>query len=250
MEYFFAHVENIPEGIGYGQFTPTHFTLIAIALILVAVIFRVYRMSGEKQRLVIRRAIALTLIAAEVIKFSVMAYIGVDITIYLPLEICSFAVWAIVYDAARYRSRSVHGILMYIFFPAALMALLFPSTTESPALNFFSIYQFLFHALIIAYVISRFLCGELKTGYTEVWPSIGKTCILAGAVYIVDCVFDRNFMFLRDNDNNSMLMIISGVTGEGLPYTLGLVVFVVIVIHIFFVIFKIAERLVVRNAGT
>lgn len=249
MEYFFAHVENIPEGIGYGQFTPAHFTLITVALIFVIAICRAYRVSAEKRRLVIRRAIATTLITIEVMKFSLMINIGVDVTIYLPLEICSFAAYAIVFDAIRYRSGFVHGMLLYIFLPAAAMALLFPSTSESPLLNIFVFHQFLFHALIIAYVLSRFLCGELDISYTGVWPSIGKTCVLAGAVYIVDCVFDRNFMFLRDNDNNPMLMIISGVTGEGLPYTLGLVVFVVIVIHIFFVIFKTAERLVVRNAG-
>ena len=109
--------------------------------------------------------------------------------------------------------------------------------------NYFTIHQFGFHGLIIAYVVARFFNREVTIDYLGVWKSVLKIVGIAAFVYIIDLVFHKDFMFLMHPDGNFLLSAIENVTGKGLPYTGGLVVFVIIMIHIFFVVFKLLEKL-------
>ena len=247
MEHFWDHNETVQDGMGYGQFTPAHLILVAISIVFIAAVVLAYKRSDEKRKILIRRIIGIGIIVIEVFKYSSYPIIGVNLSEYLPLEICSFAGYSILIDCLLVNSHFFSDLLMLMFLPGAIMPLIFPTTTILPAINYYTFHQFLFHSLIIAYVLMRFFCGELKPTYKGLWKSVPKILVLAGVIYIIDVVFDRNFMFLRRTFGNFLLNIIEGITGPGVPYTLGLLVLVMIVLHIFFVIFKILEKLFVKN---
>jgi uncharacterized membrane protein YwaF len=124
-------------------------------------------------------------------------------------------------------------MLLTMFLPAAIMAILVPTTSTLPAINFYTIHQFLYHGLIIAYVMTRFLYGEIPLSYPGVWKSILQIIMLATVIYIIDTVFNKNFMFLRDTYDNALLNVIWKITGGGIHYTGGLVCFCIIMIHVF-----------------
>ena len=236
-KYFWTHKNHIPEGIGYGQFTPAHFVWIAASAMFVAVISFVYSISGLADRYTILRTIAAILIIIDVIKLVLIGYSDVKVTEYLPLELCSFAAYFIVIDSIFPENTITPLMLLIVFLPAAIMAVVFPTTQTLPSFNFYTIHQFLYHDLIIAYVISRFISGEIDFSYLGVWISILSTLALAGIVYVIDTVFNRNYMFLRGTEGNPLLEVIWKVTKGGIAYTGGLVCFCIIIIHFFFLLF-------------
>ena len=247
MDLFWTHQDNIQKGLGFGQFSPAHFLLILLSFILIVFIIIKYKKSDSGSRLMMRRQIAVFLMVLEAVKLVVMAVTGARVSNNLPLEICSFGEYAIVLDAFLKNNKFLSKMLLYLFLPAALMSIVFPTTTILPVFNFFTIHQFLFHALIIAYALMRFVAKETETDYLSVWQSIAAISMIAMAVYVIDRVFDHNFMFLMDTYDNFMLNKIWNIAGGRLMYDLGLVIFSMIVIHIFYFIFAGINKQFIRR---
>jgi uncharacterized membrane protein YwaF len=238
MKYFWTHKDNIPQGMGYGQFTRKHFLWIAASVLFVACFVFFYRQADSARKLLMLRMTGISLIVIDIIKMTLIWFSDVDFFEYLPLKLCSFAAYSTVCDSFWTGNTFFPQLLVTLFLPAAIMAVLFPTTSDLPACNFYSIHQFLYHDLIIAYVTARFVCNEIPLTYGGVWPSIFKIIILAAVIYTIDTVFDRNFMFLRGTYGNPLLEAIRSRTGDGIAYTIGLVLFCIVMIHIFYVLFK------------
>ena len=243
MKYFWTHKDNIPEGVGYGQFTWKHFLWLAVTAAGAAAIVFLYMDADPQKKILILRSTGAALILSDVIKMILIAHQDVKFSEYLPLEICSFAAYFIVADSIWTGNTFFPEMLLTLFLPAAVMAVLFPTTSPLPAWNFYTIHQFLYHGLIIAYIAAKFVCREIPLTYPGVWLSIIKIIILAAVIYAVDTVFDRNFMFLRDTYGNPMLEAIRRITGDGIAYTGGLICFCIIMIHVFYLIFRLIEFL-------
>lgn len=243
MKYFWTHKDNIPEGMGYGQFTREHFIWIAITLVSAAAFVFGYAKALPAEKILMRRTVGAVLIIIDIIKMILIAFQDVKFSEYLPLELCSFAAYSIVLDSIWPANTFFPLMLLTLFLPAAFMAVLFPTTSPLPSLNFYTIHQFLYHGLIIAYVFARFVCREIPLTYPGVWLSIFRIIILAAIIFLIDTVFDKNFMFLRDTYGNPMLEVIRKVTGEGIAYTGGVVLFCIFMIHVFYFIFLFIQML-------
>ena len=246
MKYFWTHKDNIPEGMGYGQFTPGHFIWLAITAVFVFFYSLIYKHALPSEKIFLLRAVGAVLILSDVVKMFIIARSDVKLSEYLPLEICSFAAYFIVLDSIWYDRPFFLQMLLILFLPAAIMAVIFPTTTPLPMVNFFTIHQFLFHGLIIAYVTARFVSNEIPLDYPSVIFSIAKILVLVGIMYVVDTVFDRNFMFLRDTYGNPLLQVIWNRTKGGSAYTIGLICFCIFVVHVFYLIFKAINLLFLR----
>lgn len=239
MDDFWTHKENMPaEKSGYGQFTLKHFFLLAVSVFLIASFVILYQRSDEAKKILLLRSVAFTLIFIDIIKMILIHRSDVKLSDYLPLEICSFAAYFIVLDSVFTGNTIFPDMLLTLFLPAAIMAILFPTTSTLPMCNFYTIHQFLYHALIIAYIMARFLSREIPLTYPGVWTSILQILLLAGIIYLIDTRYDKNFMFLRDPYGNPLLGLIWKYTKGGFRYTLGLVAFCILMIHVFFVFFK------------
>ena len=244
IKYFFTHYDNIPEGLGYGLFTIKHFVLLLITILFIILTVKEYKKSNEAKRIKIRKIIAFTLIIIDVIKLIIMYLNPMDYTNYLPLEICSFAAYSIVLDSIYKDNKFFSEMLLLLFLPAAMTALLVPTTTALPIFNFFTIHQFLYHALIIAYVLMRYLNKEIKITYIGLWKSILKTVILASVIYCVDYIFNKNYMFLMNSAGNPALNIFYNLANGGKLYLVYLVIFVIFVLHLFYLLFKGLDKLI------
>ena len=245
-EYFWKQKAFVPKGIGYGQFSTVHLILIGITVIFTVAVSYVYNTSSAEVRSIIRIALAVALIITEIAKYSVIIIGHGDLKNYLPLEICSVAGYCMIIDSLMKGTSFITEMLLILFLPAAIMALIYPTSVDLPAINFFTIHQFIYHALIVAYVTARFSAGEIVMNYKGVWLSILTIFIIGMIVYLIDRIFHKNFMFLIHDERNAMLKKITAFCGKGFGYTAGLVTFCIIVIHIFYFLFKLLETIFLR----
>lgn len=246
MQHFWTHKDNIPEGKGYGQFGTGHLVWLFLTVLFTVGIVFVYSRLPVLQRVVLLRLIAAVLIIIDVIKMIIIRFSDVKFTEYLPLELCSFAAYFIVVDSIWTGNTFIKIMLLTLFLPAAIMAVLSPTTSPLPAINFYTIHQFLYHGLIIAYVMAHYACGEIHLIYLDVWKAILSVLLLAAVIYLIDVKFDKNFMFLRDTYDNPLLNVIWKYTKGGFAYTVGLVCFCIFVIHVFYLFFKIVGYFLLR----
>ena len=246
MNHFWIHQEKASEGYGYGQFTIKHLLLVALTAIATVFVCVLYINSNQVNRILIRRTIGITLIVIDIIKMIVLSKIDIELTDYLPLEVCSFAAYFIVIDSFWLSNNIIPQMLLTLFLPAAIMAIIFPTTTKLPVFNFFTIHQFLFHGLIIMYVFMRFFALEIPLTYSGVWKSILIVSCLVATMYFVDVKFDKNYMFLRDTFANPLLEFVKDKTKNNIGYTPGLLCFSAFMIHIFYFIFKLIEILLLK----
>jgi uncharacterized membrane protein YwaF len=245
-EYFWKQLNHVPEGVGYGHFSSAHFLLLGITLALSLVVAYIYRISTAEVRSVIRIAIAGTLLLSEIIKYSAIVITHGDLRNYLPLEVCSLAGYLMTVDSLQKGTTFITEMLLIIFLPAAFMALIYPTTVYLPLHNFFTYHQFLFHGLIVAYVLSRFFAGEIPMDYKGVWLSILTMVLIALFILMIDKKFNKNFMFLIHDEKNTMLMKITKICGSGVRYTVGLILFCILGTNISYLIFKVLERIFLR----
>ena len=243
MNRFWMHQEKAPEGHGYGQFTIKHLMLVALTAIATFFVCVLYINSNQVNRILIRRTIGIALIVIDIIKMIVLSKIDIELTDYLPLEVCSFAAYFIVIDSFWLSNNIIPQMLLTLFLPAATMAIIFPTTTKLPVFNFFTIHQFLFHGLIVMYVLMRFFASEIPLTYLGVWKSVGIVLVLVLIIYAVDVRFDKNYMFLRDTFDNPLLELVKKKKKNNIGYAPGLLCFSTFMIHIFYFIFKLIETL-------
>ncbi|MBR2067411.1 MAG: YwaF family protein [Solobacterium sp.] len=241
MDLFWTHQEKIQEGMGFGQFSIVHFIWLISMFLLAYYISEKYKKSDDKHKDRIRKAISIFFIVTELIKLYVIYLNGVDVTDYLPLEICSFAAYAIIIDTFLEKSFC-REMILYLFLPAGFVALLFPTVTVLPSFNFFTIHQFLFHCFMIAYALARYRSGEVRISYKGFWKAAFSLLVLVICMYFVDVYFQKEFMFLTTTYGNAALMAIESFSGKGITYTIALFCIAILVLHIFFALLYCIDR--------
>ena len=162
---FWVNYDNWTEGMGYGQFTTGHLILVLCSALLNAIIIMHYRKADSTKKIRIRRIIALMLVVIEGARLTVLYLQGIQIIRFLPIEVCSFAGYSIICDSIWPENKFLPQLLVTIFLPAAIMQHISPTTTGMPLWNYFTMIQFLYHGLVIAYVLARFLSGEIRLTY-------------------------------------------------------------------------------------
>ena len=228
------------DGIGFGLFTKAHFTWLLILAVLIAFFVIVYYRGGENRRDNMRKWTALFLIGIEILKQCVGSLNAIPPGTYLPMEMCSFAEYTILIDAMWPRGRTTKQMLAFAFLPAAIMALVMPSSTIYPAISFYAIHQLVMHAAIVAYIIARYKASEISPRYSGIWLTLLIINIIIIPVYTVDLHYNKNYMYLIGHSGNTIIKMIWNLTGEqrGLLYIMGLEILVAIAMHITYGIYR------------
>ena len=140
MTYFWETVDTIAPGLGWPHFGPFHLAVLAVFLLLGAVLCSSYCGMDTDKRRRWRRTVALLLIADELFKDFGLLYGGNFSLDYLPLHLCSINIFLIALHAWR-RPKLLDTFLYFVCLPAACAALLFPTWTPLPPLNFMVIHK-------------------------------------------------------------------------------------------------------------
>ncbi len=231
--------------VGFGTLSLAHFCWFAamVAGIVAYVIF--YRRSGERGRDNIRKASALFIILFEILKQCVVALTGVSNTETLPIELCSLAEYAMLADAMWPEERFFRQPFLLLFLPTATMALVFPTVVDYPFYSFYTIHQFVLHAVIVAYIIARYATGEFRPAYPGIWISMLKLLPVAAFIYWIDVHFDKDYMFLASPHGNTFLGLAWSFTGNrgGLAYVGGLFVLLLAGMHVMYAVYRVIDAI-------
>ena len=204
MKYFIDTVETIPEGLGFSPFDSTHLTWIALFLITTLINVLYYRKANETKRSQWRKIIAVLLVINELWKMFWLFAGDNYLWTYLPLHLCSINIFVIAYHAWK-PNRLLDAVLYTACIPGAIAALLFPTWTELPVLNFMHLHSFTLHILLVLYPIVLMAGGEVKPRVNDVPKCLGILLAEAVAVYGVNLLLDTNYFYLMEAPSGNPL---------------------------------------------
>lgn len=232
--------------VGFDLYSTGHLIWLLIIAIGIAIMIPIYLKGSEERQTKIKKIFALILLISEIIKDIIVMVIGAPIAAYLPLHLCGYAIFFLLADAFLPNQKVTGQLISYAFGPGALAALLFCSWTMLPLFwNFMTIHSFLFHGVIVCYLLMRLLNGEIKPSYKGLWITVGTMAALAVPAYIVDMITGYNYMFIYEVQRNSPLEIAWEIFGTrfGKPgYVFGAILLVTIIFHVLYLIYGIFRK--------
>lgn len=232
MRCFMDTVETIEPGLGFSHFDGTHLIWLAFFLTVVVCNAVWYRKMGAAGRVCWRKTIALLLIADELFKMIILIIGRRFLPSYLPLHLCSINIFVIAIHAWK-PSRLLSNFLYTICIPGTMAALLFPSWTQLPVLNFMHLHSFTVHILLAMYPIVLGLNRELKPTVKALPKCLLLLVGMAGIALVFDLIFeDANFMFLMYADPGNPLYYFEKLWGSHLWGFLVLVPAVLFVMYL------------------
>ena len=228
MKYFFETVGTIEDGVGFSHFDSCHLLWLLGFVIFTVTMTFVYRKSCEKTRKTIRWVLVALLIADEVWKWAWLLITGTATPSYLPFHLCSINIFLITAYTIK-PTKAVANFLYMAGIPAALIALLTPTWTELPLMNFMHLHSFTVHILLAAYPIMLTAAGDIKPSVKDVPRSLALLFGLAGVALVANLIFDTNFMFLMEPEKGTPFVWFDKNLGSYLwafPIILSAVIFV------------------------
>lgn len=204
MEYFFTPDCLLPAGVGFSLWDGKHLRWLAIAAAVIVLLCLAYRRASCRGRTVLRVAAGAAILLCELLKDANLLRFGVLDRWYLPLHLCSLAVFFSFYHCLR-PGKTVGNFLYSTCAPGALFALLFPDWTACPAFSYHSIVAFTVHTLLVAYPLMQVCGGDLRPEARQLPRCFGILLALAVPVYLFDRAFHTNYMFLLQPSPGSPL---------------------------------------------
>ncbi len=195
MEHFWDTIETIGAGYGFSLFGVRHLATLALFALTAALCCRGYARADEKRRARMRKAFAVLLLMDEAFKQIGLQIGGNFDASYLPLHLCSINIFLIALHAWR-PSEALDNFLYYICIPAATAALLFPTWTSLPAMNFMFLHSTSVHILLAVYPMMLFAAGDIRPSAKRIGKSLLLLLVMAVPIYAVNCLLNTNFMFL------------------------------------------------------
>ncbi len=205
MEFFWEITSTIKKGMGFEHFDSCHIIWLCSFVVFSALCAVLYLRASERIRKVIRIAFAVLLIADEIFKIIGLAAFGNYSASYLPLHLCSVNI--IVISLYVIRPSEILGNFLYtVCLPAAVAALLFPTWTNLPFLNFMHIHSFTVHIMLAAFPIILTVSGEIKPKLKYLPCCVLILGALAVVALVFNIIFDTNFMFLMYAEKGNPLL--------------------------------------------
>lgn len=231
MKYFMDTSGTIPDGVGFSQFDGTHLTWLAVAAVIIAVNCLWYRRMGDIGRSRWNKTVALLLIANELFKMTMLFIGGRYSPSYLPLHLCSINIFLIAAHA-WHPTEMLSNFLYTVCIPGTVAALLFPSWTKLPLLNFMHLHSTTVHIELLLYPLVLAVNGVLKPSAKGIPKCLLLLVGLAAVALAANLVFDTNFMFLMEAEPGNPLYLFEQAFGNhliGFPILIAAVLVVMYV---------------------
>ncbi len=255
MEYFFYYKAIIEEkglDIGFKLYEPKHLIWLAVTVIACVLFSNWYKTLDTAKKIKTKKFFAVAILISEIAKDLVLWLSGAPMIEYLPLHLCSFAIFGMLTDAYGKWQHVTGQMLAYAFCPGAISALLFCNWVELPFFNYLCIHSFVFHAWIVIYFVMLYRAGEIKPVYSGIWKTIGIVLIAAIPVIPFNLAFDQNYLFLNEASEGSPLVPIWNIFAPqfGLPgYIVGVALLVIVVFHILYGMYIALDKLAHKRRG-
>ena len=214
LKLLFTPEKLLPADAGFSLLGPQHLGMLALLALWSAAVLLWFRRLREVQLVRALRAMASVMLALEVLKDFVLAEIGAFSVGYLPLHLCSIAMFVCLYYCGHPKSDTCGQILYSVCFPGALCALLFPDWTNFPILHFQSLHSFIYHTLLVQFSLAPVVTGRVRPGLRHVWTSMAFLVLAALPVGAADRLLHTNSMFLEKPSPGSPLELLTVFPGH------------------------------------
>ena len=221
-DYFFLPQDApLPDGLGFGVFSPTHLCVLGILAIAIAVLVMAYRRASERQRRRTRLVVGWITLMLEVLRQVGIVAMGLWVPSYLPLHLCALATFTVFVDSVRSTPWSREPLYALGLW-GATCAVLFPDWAARPILNIHTWQAFLIHACIVGYALMRLVAGEFRPNWRNLWRVvIVMGCFVAAGAW-ANATLGTNFWFLQASAPDSPLEPIQDFAGAYYIPFLGL----------------------------
>lgn len=156
---------------------------------------------------------------------------------YLPFHLCSINIFLITIHA-WWPSKILGGYLYTVGIPGAIAALLFPTWTRLPFMNFMHLHSFTVHILLALYPIVLGMTGELAPSFKKLPKYLLLLVAMAIPIYGLNLLLDTNFMFLMYAEEGNPLYLFEQIWGNHLYGFPVLILAVMIVMYLPMEIFR------------
>ena len=231
MKYFMDTIETIEEGVGLSLYDTTHLIWLVIAAVVIVINCLWYRRLGSVGRDRWNKSVAVSLLLNELFKMVMLIIGGRYLPDYLPLHLCSINIFLIVFHAWK-PNVMLSDFLYTVCIPGAMAALLFPSWTKLPVLNFMHLHSSTIHIELVMYPLVLAVNGVLKPSVKGIPKCVLLLICLAGVALIANLILDTNFMFLMEAESGNPLCLFEQAFGNhliGFPILIAAVLVVMYV---------------------
>lgn len=195
MNFFMDTTGTIDDGNGFAHFDWLHLSWLVAFLVAILLSSLWFAKAGEKGRRYWKRVVAILLVLDEVFKQAMLFSGGRFELGYLPIHLCSINIFVIAIHAFK-PSKLWDSFLYTVCIPGAIAALLFPSWTKLPFMNFMHLHSFTVHILLALYPIVLTIGGDIKPRAKDIPRCLLLLIMMAVPIYIINILIDQNFMFL------------------------------------------------------
>ncbi len=231
LEYFMDTVKTIPKGLGFSHFDGVHATWLLLCLGLTVVNCLWYRRMDERARKKWRIVMACLMVANELFKHTMLLIGGRWTVNYIPLHLCSINIFTIAWHAWK-PNKTLSAFLYTVVIPATLAALLFPTWTKLPWLNFSHLHSFTIHICLLMYPVVLTAAGDIRPNPKEIPKCLLMLALMAVPVYAVNLLLGTNFMFLMEADKGNPLYLFEQMWGNHLYSFPVLIAAILVVMYV------------------
>ena len=195
--YFFTPERDLPANVGFAPLGKAHLLLLGALGVGIAVFVRLACRMEVSRRLRLLRGVCVSMVVLELVKDLILALQGAFSVGYLPLHLCSMAMFICLFWAYRPAWDGAGQCLYSLCLSGGVAALLFPDWSRMPLWHFQSLHSFVYHALLVAVPLIAVCSGMVRPGVSKVWKPMAFLLAAAVPVYGLDLLLGTNFMFLR-----------------------------------------------------
>lgn len=224
---------------GFEFFTPFHFTVLAIIILVGVYLYKPYKNSIK-----VRRTLKAIPLIIELIRLFFVYDTPYYDPSYLPFHMCIWGTYFLVLDIFLYRNRFIRSTLFFLFMPGALAALIFPAWGELNKFSYVSIISWIIHSILVYIPVYFVLNHEYKPRFTDIFNPLIFCTILTPFIKWLNKTLDANYFFMNEPSEGSPLVAIYKYFPN---YLLGLFLAAFVVMVAIFLIYKILEKIFRRR---
>lgn len=238
MRCFWMEGRDLPAGIGFGLWTGRHFAALGLCAAGIAGYCLWFLHSTKGQRRRIQKGTALALLAGNLLRDLFLFSIGRMSVAYLPLHLCSFAIFVYLLQAfLPKRCSNLAGALgeigAVLLLPGTVCALIFPDWTAYPLWNFMCIHSFLWHAVLVAYPLSLLLSGQVRPTIRHLWYPVVFLVLLVPPIALFNALTGCNYLFIMRPVPGTPLELLQEFLGGYWRVGYAVLVFAVLLLEYF-----------------
>ncbi len=215
---FLTYETALPDNVGYRLFDKTHIVIMFLCILGITWLVLHYVKSTASVKKSLIRVIGIIPPVLTILRILYVVCCGESVKYELPLHLCAIAGFLCFIHSIY--PESLGQVLYSLCMPGAILAIVFPNGTNYPAFHFITIESYLFHSLIIAYVIMQLTDRVIVPNVRDSYKSVIFLSITVPIVYICNRILGTNYMFLMGPSAGSPL--------SGIYFSYGYVVYLVV----------------------